>query len=134
MVIVDDERSYTNLLKQLLSEHLDCHVEAFTRPRDALAALPELDPGVIVTDYHMPQLNGFEFIAQASLLTPGIPFILITGHTLGVVDREELTRIPPLKSVLLKPFSWRKLGDEIMRVWPEPGVIWHRGETHPASV
>ncbi len=133
VIIVDDEISYTNLLTQLLSENLDCRVIAFTRPLDALAALPELDAGVIVTDYYMPQLDGLEFIAQASHLAPAVPFILITGHTISLTS-EELAEITPLKKILPKPFSWRKLGDEIIRLWPEPGVNLLRAEAHPASV
>ncbi len=132
VVIVDDEVSYTNLLTQLLSENLDCRVIAFTRPLDALAALPNLDAGVIVTDYYMPQLDGLEFIAQASLIAPDAPFILITGHTI-TMSPEKLAEITPLKMILPKPFSWRKLGDEIIRHWPEPGVNLLRAEAHPAS-
>jgi len=133
IVLVDDEKSYLTLLTQLLSDHLDCRVVAFSRPLDALAALPGLEPGVIVTDYYMPQLNGVEFINQASVLAPGIPFILITGHPIGLINRDELARLTPLKSILLKPFNWRKLSDEIVRLWPEPGVIPTRTEPFPIS-
>ena len=133
VVIVDDERSYTNLLTELLSEHLDCRIVPFTRPLDALAALPDLNPGVIVTDYFMPQLNGVEFINQAALLAPGIPFVLVTGHPNGMINRDELSKLAPLKSILLKPFCWRKLRDEIVRLWPESGVALLKGEAHAAS-
>ncbi len=133
VVLLDDERSFTNLLTQVLSDHLRCRVVAFTRPLEALAALPGLNPGLIVTDYHMPQLNGFEFIAQASALVPGVPFILITGHTLGVVDREELATVTPLQSILFKPFKWQVLGAEIIRLWPDAGVTLTRDARTPPS-
>ena len=101
---------------------------------EALGALPHLDPGVIVTDYDMPQLNGGDFIRCATSLKPGVPIILITGHTAGLLNADEIAKSAPLKSVLRKPFRWRQLADEIVRVWPEPNVPLIRTEPHAASL
>lgn len=117
IVLVDDETSYTDLMTQLLSENLDCPVHAFTRPLDALRALPILDPGVVVTDFFMPQIDGLEFIRQATPLVPEAAFVLITGHNL-TAERETMDRLAALKGFLAKPFGWRKLADEVIRVWP----------------
>lgn len=121
LVIVDDDISYTSLLTQLLQEHLGCRVFSFSRPREALAALPNLDAGVIVTDYEMPGLNGFEFMAEAVHLAPRVPFILITGHPINEV-MDKLIGASPVKAVVPKPFNWRQLTDEISRLWPEAGT------------
>lgn len=118
IVIVDDEPSYSALLSQLLTDSLDCEVVGFTRPLDALAALPSLDVGVVVTDFSMPKLNGLEFVTQAEPLLPGIPFIVATGHTIGL-PVESFARISAVKAILRKPVSWRKLAEEILRVWPD---------------
>jgi two-component SAPR family response regulator len=118
IVIVDDEKSYTDLLTQMLSENLDCPVHAFSRPVDALQALPQMDPGVIVTDYHMPQCDGIEFIRQASTVAPQAAFVMITGHNLAH-QQDQLDGLKALKAFLPKPFGWRKLADEILRVWPD---------------
>lgn len=117
IVIVDDEQSYTDLLTQMLVENLNCPVHALSRPLEALRRLPELNPGVIVTDYYMPQLNGLEFIRQASLLIPDAAFVMITGHNLSS-EEDTMVRLPALKGFLGKPFGWKKLADEILRVWP----------------
>lgn len=133
VVLVDDEKTYTNLLTQLLSDHFDCPIISFARPLEALAALPTLNPGVIVTDFRMPQLNGLEFITRAVPLVPGIPFVLITGHTTEMLDHDEIAKIPALKSVLWKPFGWHQLSNEIARLWPDPHVPLIRRELQPAS-
>ena len=117
IVVVDDEKSYTDLITQLLGDNLDCAVHGFTRPHDALKAIPEIDPAVIVTDYHMPQLNGIEFIREATRLAPKAAFVMITGHNLSAQE-DELATLKSLKGFLAKPFGWRKLADEIVRVWP----------------
>lgn len=116
-MLVDDERSYTDLLTGMLAENLDCPVHAFTRPLEALKALPRLNPGVVVTDYYMPELDGFEFIRRASALVPEAAFVLITGHNLSA-EEDAMARLTALKGFLPKPFGWRKLADEIIRVWP----------------
>jgi DNA-binding NtrC family response regulator len=120
VVLVDDDKFYTKLLTQLLAENLDCPVVSFLNPREALAALPAIPVGVIVTDYEMPDLNGFEFMDEAAKLAPGVPFILITGHPINAA-MAKLVSTSPVKSVVPKPFSWRQLGDEIVRQWPEAG-------------
>ena len=118
IVIVDDEPSYAGLMVQLLSDSLDCRVIAFTNPVDALAALPTLDVGVVVTDFSMPVLNGLEFVLQAEPMLPGTSFIVATGHTVGL-PIESFARIPSVKALLRKPVSWRKLAEEVLRVWPD---------------
>ena len=116
LVIVDDEKSYVDLLAQLLTEHLSCPVVTFTRPVEALAALPQLDVGMVVTDYYMPQLNGLEFILRARQIHPAVPFIIITGH--GVhFSPDDYCHVPELRTVLHKPFRWRALAEEILRHW-----------------
>ena len=121
IVLVDDEKSYTDLMTQMLADNLDCPVHAFTRPLEALQAIPGINPGVIVTDYFMPQLNGIEFIRQASPIAPHAAFVMITGHNLSA-EEDQLAKLTALKGFLAKPFGWRKLADEILRVWPSEGA------------
>jgi DNA-binding NtrC family response regulator len=130
VVIVDDDRDYTRMLTQLLGLHLDCTVVTFSRPRAALAALPRLNAGVIVTDYEMPEMHGFDFMAEAAKLVPGVPFILITGHPVDALAPQIIAS--PVKSVLAKPFSSQKLFEEIERLWPEGSGALPRAHTTSA--
>ena len=118
----------------MLQENLGCDVVAFTRPVDALSALPTVSPAVIVTDYFMPGINGLEFIRLASALRPQAAFIMISGHNLELAE-DELDRLPSLKGRLAKPFGWRMLADEIIRVWPShtPAPWGRPGEIRSAE-
>lgn len=120
IVLVDDEKSYNDLIKQMLAENLDCPIHGFTRPLEALDALPGLNPGVVVTDYFMPEMNGIEFIQRAAPLVPRAVFLMISGNNLSS-EHARMERLAALKSFLAKPFGWKKLADEILRVWP-PGT------------
>lgn len=118
VVIVDDERSYLDLLSELLGENLNCPILTYARPHEALRALAGLDVGVIVTDYYMPNLNGLEFIQRARELLPSAAFLIITGHRLELTD-EERRQLPELKAILYKPVNWRLLAAAIIRHWPD---------------
>ena len=117
IVLVDDEKSYNDLIKQMLVENLDCPVHGFTRPLEAIDALPSLDPAVIVTDYFMPEMNGIEFIQRSAPLVPHAVFVMISGNNLSG-EQHRMEKLAALKAFLAKPFGWRKLADEIIRVWP----------------
>lgn len=117
VVVVDDEKSYGELLSQLLTETLHVPVRSFSNPREALDALPELDVGFVITDYHMPDMTGVQFIRRAAEALPGVPFIIITGHPLRLID-EYIDDLEPLKAVVPKPLDWRRLGALVERHWP----------------
>ncbi|MES1195305.1 MAG: response regulator [Opitutus sp.] len=119
VVLVDDEFSYIDLLQQLLGEHLDRPVHGFTKPADALRALPALNVGIIITDYQMPDINGLQFIAEVQKINPSIPVVMITAYNMSFTDRE-LAAVPSLKTVVRKPFKWTTLAAEVVKYWPDP--------------
>ncbi len=131
IVLVDDDGPFLKMLGLFLSEGLACPVVTYVRPRDALAALPRINPGIIVTDYEMPEMNGFEFTDQASKLVPDVPIVLITGHVLTAAMQQKIDE-SPLAGVLAKPFRWQNLADELARHWPESAGPLLRDS--PASV
>ena len=115
---MDDEKSFTELLAQILNDNLTCPVEAYNRPADALKVIQSGQVGVLVTDYYMPVMNGIELIRNLQTEQPGVPAILITGHSLKFGE-EEMKRLPALKTVISKPFGWRKLADLLIQYWPD---------------
>ena len=128
VVLVDDEFSYIDLLQQLLGEHLDRPVHGFTKPADALRALPSLNVGLIITDYQMPEINGLQFIAAVQKINPAIPVLMITAYNMSFTDRE-LAAVPSLKAIVRKPFKWTELAAELVKYWPDanpPKIIRSR--------
>jgi len=118
VVLVDDEFSYIDLLQQLLSDRLASPVHGFTKPADALRALPDLNVGIIITDYQMPDINGLQFIAAVQKINPQIPAVMITAYNMSFTPRE-LAAVPSLKAIVRKPFRWTALVAEITKYWPD---------------
>ena len=116
IVIVDDEKSFTDMLGDLLRETLITPVHTFTQPEQALAQIVALRPGIVVTDYYMPSMNGIEFIRAIHALSPQTPCIIITGHPFNLDDHaEDCSR--NLKAVISKPFRCQKLTEALQRHW-----------------
>ncbi len=117
IILIDDEKPFVESMAHLVASSLDCPVHAFTKPEDALAVLEEANPGVIVTDYFMPEIDGFEFISKAASVAPRAAFIMITGHDLNPIN-DELFRLQSVKSWLQKPIECSTLVAAILQAWP----------------
>ncbi|MDP3068676.1 MAG: response regulator [Opitutaceae bacterium] len=117
LVLIDDEQSFLDLMKMLLTERLDCPVIGFSKPLEALAALPGLAPGVVVSDYNMPDLDGLELAKRAAPLVPDTVFVILSGRDLAG-EAARVSAVPAIRSVLTKPLTWRRVAEEIIRVWP----------------
>ncbi|HWA84940.1 MAG TPA: response regulator [Opitutus sp.] len=122
VVLVDDEKTYVDFLAMMLAENLGWHVVTFGTAVAALDALAEISPAVIVTDYNMPGLDGFEFVRRAAPQLPGVPFIMISGHVIHLPE-PDAGSTGALRSILPKPFGWRRLADEILLYAPELAAI-----------
>ncbi len=118
VLFLDDEPSYVELMTQLLSDNLDCPIRAYTRPHEALAALPRLDVALIVTDYSMPVMNGIDFLHRAHAVCPQAAAVMITGQRIELADKD-LSHVPGLRATLFKPISWRTLAENIIKHWPD---------------
>ncbi len=116
--LVDDEPLILESFGQLLRTHLSCEVHTFSSPFAALQQVVALNPGLIISDYSMPGMNGLRFLAQAQQFVPDTHFVIITGGPADF-EPEELRVLPKLKGILKKPLHWRKLAEFAVSNWPD---------------
>ncbi len=62
IAIVDDEPKMTRLLKLILEEHFNCHVETFNDPTEALKRIQTQSFDAISLDHRMPILTGMDLV------------------------------------------------------------------------
>ncbi len=113
IVVVDDEPAIVKMCQMVLGRQ-GHGVQGFTTTREALsylAAGPKTD--LLVVDYKMPELNGFEFIQRAWDLQPKLRVVMITAHgTRELLGQAAETGVHGL---VLKPFTAADLTKGISR-------------------
>lgn len=110
--VVDDDAAVRDSIAFSLGT-ADLATRTFESAIDLLEALPDIEPGCIITDVRMPEMNGIELVRRLKQLHAPHPVIMITGHAdvplaieamkAGVVD------------FLEKPFEDEALLDAVRR-------------------
>jgi two-component system response regulator RpfG len=81
VVVVDDESTGRTILSKIVQNiDEDIRVMAFDNPVTALDWITDNNPHLVITDYHMPELNGVEFIQKVRQLPACIntPIMMIS--------------------------------------------------------
>jgi len=91
VLVVDDDPDIRALLRRMLEPEGYTVIEA-ENGRTALARLREAAPSVVLLDLMMPEMDGFEFVAEFRRHEPwrAIPIVVITAKDLTREDRERL--------------------------------------------
>ena len=77
--VVDDDAAMRESLAFLLSSE-DLAACTYESAAAVLARGAELEPGCIITDIRMPQMNGLEMVVELKRLGVDHPVIVLTGH------------------------------------------------------
>ncbi len=106
VLVVDDEA----MVRRLLIEQLELHRFVVVAVADGLRALRELHQrhfDTVLTDLHIPYLDGFELLHQCHLVWPQLPVILMSGTLIDDVVR--LAMAQGAAACLSKPVDTGKL-------------------------
>lgn len=79
ILIIDDEKSIRNTLKEIL-EYEGYKVEEAADGKAGLDILEKKDFDVVLCDIKMPKMDGMEVLEKAAEMVPDVPFIMISGH------------------------------------------------------
>ena len=77
--LVEDDEVVLRACEQAI-KLADIPVRSFRNAEQALAALSDEPPCIIVSDVRMPGLSGLELLERMRTLDRDVPVILITGH------------------------------------------------------
>ncbi|MCX6338248.1 MAG: sigma-54 dependent transcriptional regulator [Bacteroidetes bacterium] len=79
ILIIDDEKSIRNVLKDILGNEGFVVTEA-ADGKEGLEKFTHQNFDLVLCDIKMPKLDGIEFLSAAMLLKPETPIIMISGH------------------------------------------------------
>jgi two-component system response regulator AlgR len=109
VLVVDDEPLARERLKELLA---DCRVEVphelvgeAANGLEALDALAQVAPDVVLVDIHMPGMSGLEFARHAQLLERPPAIVFVTAHDAFALQAFEVNAV----DYLLKPVRATRL-------------------------
>jgi two-component system response regulator FixJ len=100
--VVDDDRDVRRSISFMLGA-ADINAYPFGGGADFIEALPDLQPGCILLDLRMPQVDGFHVMAELSRRNIDWPVIVMTGH--GAVSVAVRAMKVGAVDFLEKPFS-----------------------------
>lgn len=120
VLIVDDEHLARALLREYLAAHADVEIVGeCANGFDAVKAIAEHAPDVVLLDIQMPRLDGFETVELAG---SGPHYIFTTAYDQFALRAFEVHAI----DYLLKPFSRERLAEALAQVRlraPRPAQI-----------
>ena len=100
--VVDDDRDVRRSISFMLGA-ADINAYPFGGGSDFIEALPDLQPGCILLDLRMPQIDGFQVMAELGRRNIAWPVIVMTGH--GAVSVAVRAMKVGAVDFLEKPFS-----------------------------
>jgi two-component system LytT family response regulator len=122
VIVVDDEEPARRLLREYLEDIPGFSIVAECgNGFEAVKAVAEHDPDLMLLDIQMPKLDGFEVV---ELLERELPIIFITAHDEHALRAFEVHAV----DYLLKPYSAERLAEALERAQERTG----RGEASPS--
>ena len=120
ILIIDDDRPGRRALRLFLESHaFDCK-----EADDGREGLTLLDGGlsvdVILSDYHMPVINGVNFLKALAYRVSGegVPVILLSGNM--TKEMEHIAKEAGAFAVLAKPYDPQELLETVSRACNRP--------------
>ncbi|HEY3176698.1 MAG TPA: response regulator [Candidatus Polarisedimenticolia bacterium] len=109
VIVVDDEAPARALLREYLGRRAGVEIAAeCANGFEAVKAVTELHPDMLLLDIQMPKLDGFEVL---ELIEKEIPVIFITAYEEHALRAFEVHAV----DYLLKPFTEQRLGEALER-------------------
>ncbi|HYO13361.1 MAG TPA: sigma-54 dependent transcriptional regulator, partial [Thermoanaerobaculia bacterium] len=109
ILIVDDERPIRRILSVLLAERRHRVTDAGSG-EEALAALPEAKPDLVLLDLKLPGIDGLETLKRLRALDPRLDVVMMTAH--GTISSAVEAMRRGAYDYLTKPFD----NDELLMI------------------
>jgi DNA-binding NtrC family response regulator len=92
ILVVDDEELIRDTLKHLLEDTKLYSVQTAQDGETAISLLKQQSFDLLITDYNMPEMNGYELFKRCKTIRPNLPVIFMTGENFydGMIEEAKL--------------------------------------------
>lgn len=116
VLLVDDDESLLDLMDHVVKKD-GFRTERAMDGIEALAKVEALDPDVIVLDFMLPSMGGYEALRELQSRGHGrIPIIVVTGRAMDAKSVEMVRQEPNVKEFLQKPVRPAMLTSALHRI------------------
>jgi CheY-like chemotaxis protein len=113
ILVVDDERNVRDILSRMLSI-LGFEVTVAGTGIDAMNIFLNNSIALVLTDLHMPGMDGWTLASRIKEQSPNTPIVVMTGSEKGPVI--EQLKESCVDSVVFKPFTLRSIKKNVRDV------------------
>ncbi len=78
--IVDDEAMVTSSIQTMLALETPYRILTFNNPQEAIDALLDETPDLVISDFLMPEMDGIAFLKKVKHYLPEATLVLLTGY------------------------------------------------------
>ena len=119
VLVVDDYATMVRIIRNLLKQIGFEDVDDASDGASALAKMRAKRYGLIISDWNMQPMNGYELLQQvrADAALGEIPFIMITAES--KIENVIAARTAGVSNYLIKPFDAQGLRQKIQAVFAE---------------
>ena len=110
ILIVDDSQELLEIMCEYL-ETCGYTVHMTTESKEALRLIAAAEYDVVVSDIHMPEMDGLELMARVKNKHPGLPVVLITGYS--VSEARKIAMEKGADAFVEKPFHMKEIIDVV---------------------
>ena len=133
ILVVDDDVSILDLLEHAITKH-GFRVERAADGDEALKKAQELLPNLLLLDFMLPGLSGFDIIHQLQVgETAKIPILVITGRRMDPKNIQLIKHEPNIKDYIEKPIRVALLTNAIHKILHTRPPEAHPQERGPMS-
>lgn len=113
ILVVDDYNTMVRIIKKLLKQIGYENVDEASNGEEALGKIKEKEYGLIISDWNMEPMTGYELLKQvrADEKTAKTPFILVTAESKA--ENVQAAQRAGVSNYLVKPFSAPVLKEKI---------------------
>ncbi|MFT6068992.1 MAG: signal transduction histidine kinase/ActR/RegA family two-component response regulator [Bacteriovoracaceae bacterium] len=103
ILVVDDEPQILNIMEKFIQEAGHLFIGS-SGGEEALKLLGDVEVDIIISDYHMPRMNGSQFVAKVRKMDDEVPILFLSSsETLNEYekDKDKLG----ISGLIIKPFT-----------------------------
>lgn len=117
VLVVDDYKTMTRIIRNLLKQIGFTDIDDAANGEEALAKLKEKNYGLIISDWNMQPMTGYELLKEirASDELNHLPFIMVTAEAKS--DNVVAAKEAGVNNYIVKPFNAQTLKEKIEAVF-----------------